>query len=288
MVSGADARLCEMYDVALLDLDGVVYVGGSAVPGAPEAIAQAREAGMRTVFLTNNASRTPETVARQLAELGVEASAADVVTSAQAAARELVGQYGEGARVSVLGGEGLWTAVREAGLEAVSVEDDAVALVTGYGPDVPWRDVMRAAVLVRNALPWVASNTDQTIPTDYGVAPGHGVQVDLIRRFSGREPVVAGKPEAPLFETARARFGSRRPLMIGDRLDTDIAGARRAGIDALLVLTGISTRAEAEGTPQELQPTYVAEDLGALLKSADEVAWPSRGADEKGSVGDAE
>jgi len=287
-MSGAGLRLCDMYDVAMLDLDGVLYVGLAAVPGAPEAVARARAAGMRTVFLTNNASRTPEVVARQLAELGVEASPADVVTSAQAAARELVRQHGEGTRIAVLGGDGLWTAVREAGLEAVGVDNDADALVTGYGPDVPWRDVMRAAVLVRDGLPWVASNTDQTIPTDYGVAPGHGVQVDLIRRFSGCEPVVAGKPEAPLFETARARFGSERPLMVGDRLDTDIAGARRAGIDALLVLTGISTRAEAEETAEELQPTYVADDLGALLRPASEVTWRSASAVETGSVSHAE
>jgi len=264
-LAGSDAPLQEVYDLAMLDLDGVVYVGPDAVPGAPDHVAAAREAGMRVAFITNNASRPPSTVAAHLTELGVQADDTDVVTSAQAAARVLLERLGEGARVAVLGAEGLLQAVREAGLEAVDVEDDdAVALVTGYGPDVLWRDIMRGAVRVRDGLWWVASNTDMSIPTAYGTAPGHGVLVDTVRRFSEVEPVVAGKPARPLLDETVRRVGGARPLMVGDRLDTDIEGARSAGIDALLVLTGVTGLPELVAARPEERPTYLASDLGGL------------------------
>ncbi len=170
----------------MLDLDGVVYIGEDAVPGAPEHLAQARERGVHLAFITNNASRPPEAVVEKLAGIGVDATEGDVVTSAQAAARVLSEQHGAGARIAVLGADGLEQALRAAGLEPVAVADErAEALVTGYGPDVVWRDVMRAAVLVRDGLPWVASNADLSLPTPFGEAPGHGVMVDLLERFSG-------------------------------------------------------------------------------------------------------
>ncbi len=188
---GASARpLVEAYDLAMFDLDGVVYIGDDAVPGAPAHLARARESGVHVAFITNNASRPPEAVAEKLVGLGIEASADDVVTSAQAAAHVLLERFGDGARVAVLGAAGLEVAVAEAGLVAVAVDDaDAVALVSGYGPDVPWRDIMRAAVRVRDGLPWVASNTDLTLPTPDGTAPGHGVLVRhavRLRRASSR------------------------------------------------------------------------------------------------------
>ncbi|MXG92132.1 HAD-IIA family hydrolase [Nocardioides sp. YIM 123512] len=249
----------------MLDLDGVVYVGPDAVPGAPDHVSAAREAGMRIAFITNNASRPPSAVAAHLTELGVGAGESDVVTSAQAAAQVLVERLGEGARVAVLGAEGLLEAVREAGLAVTDVEDEgAAALVTGYGPDVLWRDIMRAAVRVRDGLWWVASNTDMSIPTGYGTAPGHGVLVDTVSRFSGVEPDVAGKPARPLLDETVRRVGGQRPLMVGDRLDTDIEGARTAGVDALLVLTGVTGLAELVAARPDERPTYLARDLGGL------------------------
>ena len=215
------------YDLAMLDLDGVVYIGGEAVPGAASRLAEARAAGQRLAFVTNNASRPPDDVAAHLRELGVDADAADVVTSAQAAARVLRERFGAGAAVALLGGRGLDAALRAEELVPVAVGDQAVALVSGYGPDVLWREVMRAAVLVRDGLPWVASNTDLTIPTAYGTAPGHGVLVGLLSEFGGVRPEVAGKPERPLLDETVRRVGGRRPLMVGDRLDTDIDGARQ-------------------------------------------------------------
>ena len=255
------------YDLAMLDLDGVVYVGGEAVRGAPEALDVARKAGMRLAFVTNNAARTPETVAAHLVDLGIEAEAHDVVTSAQAAARVLVDRLGRGARVVVLGAEGLRTALESERLVPVGVGDGAAAIVSGYAPDLPWRDVMRGAVRIADGLPWVASNTDMTIPTDYGTAPGHGVLVDLLRRFTGVDPTVAGKPARPLLDETIRRVGGERPLMVGDRLDTDIEGAQNADVPSLLVLTGVTGLAELVAARPAERPTYVAADLAGLAES---------------------
>ena len=267
MLGSSDEALSQAYDLAMLDLDGVVYVGGHAVPGAPERLAQARAHGMRLAFITNNASRPPERVAEHLRELGVEATADDVVTSAQAAARLVAERFGAGARVVCLGAAGLREALEAAGVVPVGADDDAVAICTGYGPDVRWSAIMRAAVRIRDGLPWVASNTDATFPAEFGVAPGHGVQVEMLRRFTGVEPVVAGKPERPLLDETVRRVGGQRPLMVGDRLDTDIEGAQRAGFDSLLVLTGVTGLAELVAAPEELRPTYVARDLAGLGES---------------------
>ncbi len=264
MLTASPDALTARYDLAMLDLDGVVYIGGEAVPGAAEHLSAVREAGLRCAFITNNAARTPDTVAAHLTDLGIAASSDDVVTSAQAAARVLRDRLGAGARVAVLGGEGLLAAVTAAGLVPVGLDDEAAAVVSGYGPDVRWSAVMRAAVRVRDGLWWVASNTDASIPTAFGVAPGHGVLVDTLRRFSGVEPVVAGKPARPLLDETIRRVGGKRPLMVGDRLDTDIEGARTAGIDSLLVLTGVSGLDELVAARPGERPSYVGVDLGAL------------------------
>jgi HAD superfamily hydrolase (TIGR01450 family) len=264
--------LVEAYDLAMLDLDGVVYIGGQAVPGAAEHLAQVRERGMRVAFVTNNASRPADEVAAHLRELGVEATTEDVVTSAQAAARLLRERFGDGARVALLGGPGLDAALLAEGLEPVGVADDAaVAVVSGYGPEVLWRDIMRVAVRVKDGLPWVASNTDLTIPTPFGTAPGHGVLVGVLREFAGVEPVVAGKPERPLLDETIRRVGGRHPLMVGDRLDTDIDGAVNAGCDSLLVMTGVTGLPELVAVPAGHRPTYVAADLGGLLAAPGQV-----------------
>ena len=146
------------------------------------------------------------------------------------------------------------------------MDDEAAdALATGYGPDVVWRDVMRAAVRVREGLPWVASNADLSLPTPFGTAPGHGVMVDMLERFSGRRAEVAGKPQTPLLEETMRRVGGERPLMVGDRLDTDIEGAFNVGVPSLLVMTGVTGVAELVAARRELRPTYLAADLGGLF-----------------------
>jgi HAD superfamily hydrolase (TIGR01450 family) len=256
-----------MYDVALLDLDGVVYRGEEPVPGAAEAIAAARAAGMRFAFVTNNAARTPAAVAARLAEVGVPAGADDVVTAAQAAATLLRTLVPAGARVLVTGGEGLRVATAEAGFAVVASADDApAAVVQGYAPDLAYADLAETALAVRAGAVWVASNLDATIPTARGELPGNGALVALVAHATGRRPdASAGKPERALHDEAVRRSGAVRPLVVGDRLDTDIEGANRVGCDSLLVLTGVTDAAALLAAPPERRPTYVARDLGALL-----------------------
>ncbi len=258
--------LLEIYDLAMFDLDGVVYVSGHAIDGVPEGLRRVRVQGVHLAFVTNNASRTPEQVAANLTKLGIEASPADVVTSAQAAARVVKDAFGADATVLTLGGAGLAAALDAEGIEVTDEPAAADAVVSGYGPDVRWKDIMRVATLVRNGLPYVASNTDLTIPTEHGLSPGHGVLVRTIADFAGVEPVVAGKPAKPLMEETIRRVGGDRPLMIGDRLDTDIEGARAVGVDSLLVLTGVTGLADLVSATPDLRPTYISPGIEGLFE----------------------
>lgn len=266
MLEESETALVEAHDLVMFDLDGVVYVGGEAIDGVAAAIDRVRESGRHVAFVTNNASRTPDQVAAKLTKVGVSAEAHDVVTSAQAAARVLVEEHGAGARVLMLGGEGLKVALLEAGLEPVDDPEGAVAVASGYGPDVRWRDIMRVSTLVRDGLPYVASNADLTIPTPYGLAPGHGVLVRTITGFAGVDAIVAGKPEKPLMEETVLRVGGDRPLMVGDRLDTDIEGAHAIDAPSLLVLTGVTWLEDLASAPPRLRPTYISPTLAGLFE----------------------
>jgi glycerol-1-phosphatase len=269
----ADRPLCEIHDLAVLDLDGVVYVGRRAVPGAVRALRQAQEAGMKLGFVTNNAARPPDAVAEHLRSLGVPAEAADVVTSAQAAARVVSELVPRGSTVFLVGGDGLDEALRDRGLRPVTEPEEGVAaVVQGFSPTMPWQRVVDGAMLVAQGLPWVASNTDMSLPTERGLGPGNGTLVDLVARFAHRSPEVAGKPHAALFEETLDRVGGDRPLFVGDRLDTDIAGAVAIGWDSLLVMTGVTRLEELVAAPPEQRPTYLAPDLGGLLAGQPGVA----------------
>lgn len=257
--------LAERYDVALLDLDGVVYVGPSAVEGAREHLLEARSLGMRLAYVTNNASRTPQTVAAHLRDLGMPAADGDVVTSAQAAARVVAELVPAGSRVLVVGGTGLVEALREREMVPVdSADDDPAAVAQGFSPDLGWALLAEGAYALERGVPWIASNTDLTIPTPRGRAPGNGTLVEVLRTATGRTPVVAGKPETPMHAEAVARTGAHRPVVVGDRLDTDIEGANRAGVDSLLVFSGVTDEADVVLADDELRPTYIADDLGGL------------------------
>jgi HAD superfamily hydrolase (TIGR01450 family) len=261
----AGEPLWASYDLALLDLDGVVYIGGVAVPGAPEHLERAVAAGMSLAYVTNNASRPPSVVADHLRSLGVPVTEGDVVTSAQAAARLLADRVAARSPVFVIGGAGLYAALEEVGLQPTDdPERDPAAVVSGYHPDVRWGTVMQGAILVRRGLLWVASNTDMTVPTAHGPGPGNGVLVAAVAGYAGRQPLVAGKPESPLFEETVRRIGGRRPLVVGDRLDTDIEGATRCGLDSLLVMTGVTGLDELVAAPPPRRPSYVASDLAGL------------------------
>ncbi|MEU6118239.1 HAD-IIA family hydrolase [Streptomyces sp. NPDC047117] len=269
---GSAQALSEAYDTALLDLDGVVYAGGSAIPHAVESLTTARDGGMHLAYVTNNAARTPDTVAAQLSGYGLPTGAGDVVTSAQAVARLIAGQVPAGAKVLAIGGEGLKVALRERGLEPVeSADDEPAAVVQGYDPKQNWEQLAEAAYAVGRGVPWFASNTDLTIPKERGIAPGNGALVEVVRIATGGTPQVAGKPQPPMHRETVLRTGAKRPLVVGDRLDTDIEGAFNGEVDSLLVLTGVTTAAELLAAPPQHRPTYVDADLRGILGPQPEV-----------------
>jgi glycerol 3-phosphatase-2 len=269
----SEVPLAALHDVALLDLDGVVYVGAHAVPHAAASLAGAEQlSGMRAGFVTNNAARPPAVVAEHLVELGIPAAPEDVVTSAQAGARVLAERLAPGARVLAVGGPGVGWALSERGLVPVrSVDEDPIAVVQGYGPDVGWRELAEASLAIERGLLWVATNLDRTIPSPRGRVLGNGSLVAALRHATGVDPVVAGKPEPPLMLESVERTRSQRPLVVGDRLDTDIEGATRSGIPSLLVLTGVTDWEDLIGAAGEHRPTYLAHDLRALLDPAPHV-----------------
>ena len=264
---GSADPLDTAYDVALLDLDGTVYLSGAAIPGAPEALRKADASGMRLAYVTNNAFRTPAAIAELLTGFGVPATPSDVVTSAQAAARLLAERLPAGAPVLVVGGNGLRTALRERGLRPVT--NAAVhpqAVVQGYSPDVNYSLLAEGGIAVAAGALFVASNADLTLPSSRGNQPGNGSFMQVIATATGVKPLVAGKPEPPLHNESVLRTGAKHPLVVGDRLDTDIESAVRVDADSLLVLTGVTSPAEAVLAPPEQRPTYVAEDLSGLLE----------------------
>lgn len=264
---GSPRPLAEEYDTALLDLDGVVYLQEEPVPGAAEALAAARTAGMRLEFVTNNASRRPDAVARLLDKVGVEARPEEVVTSAQAAAALLAEQLPAGSTVLVVGADALAEEIAEVGLRPVRSADDAPrAVVQGFAPEVGWAQLAEATVAIRAGASWVATNTDSTIPSPRGPLPGNGALVAAVVTATGLAPdEIVGKPHPRLHQESVRRSGARRPLVVGDRLDTDIEGAVLAGCDSLLVFTGVATPAALLAAPEHARPTYVSTDLHGLL-----------------------
>lgn len=280
MLKGSEEPLCARYDVALLDLDGVVYIGPDAVPGAPEALLAARRAGMRTGFVTNNAARTPEVVASHLCDLDVPASPSDVVTSAQAAAAEVARLVPENSAVLVVGGEGLLVALRERGLRPVaSAAENPAAVAQGFSPDLAWPALREGALALAREIPWVVSNLDLTVNVPGGIAPACGSFVEVLAMTTGRRPdVVAGKPHLPLHRESIRRTGAQRPLVVGDRLDTDIEGAVLGEVDSMLVFTGVTDVRGLLQASRHCRPTYLAADLAGLLDIHPEVELRGEGA----------
>ena len=265
-------RLIDRYDGLVVDADGVIYRGPNAVPHAVETL---RAIERPWCVLTNNASLPPSVVAERITKLDLPLSPQNVVTSPQGAVAYLLERgVVVGAPILVIGGPGIDEAVRGAGLTPVrdgSVKP--VAVIQGFGPDVGWRELAEAGYAIAEGALWVATNLDASIPNERGLAPGNGALVGVVRQAVGKDPdAVTGKPEPLLFHLAAERLGARRPLVIGDRVDTDIRGANRSGMDSLLVLTGIcglDELADLVDAEPEMRPTYVAEDLRALLDHPD-------------------
>ncbi|WP_298177968.1 HAD-IIA family hydrolase [Saccharomonospora sp.] len=265
--------LFDRHDAVLFDLDGTVYHGTRPIPAAAEAVAYVRDRGIPVRFVTNNASKSPEAVAEHLAGVDVPASAAEVSTSAQAAAALLRERLPADAVVLVVGTASLEAEVRAVGLRTTRENDaDVAAVVQGHSPDTRWGDLAEACLAVRGGAWWVACNADATLPSERGQLPGNGSMVAALRTATNREPEVAGKPQAPLLRTAAHSAGASSALVVGDRLDTDIAGAAAAGYRSLVVLTGVATAEQLLVAAPGERPDYLAADLTVLTADVDVAA----------------
>ncbi len=260
-------RLIDQYDGVLADLDGVVYTGPRAIDGATEALERLGEEGKLLAYVTNNASRSSEQVAAHLRELGAPARAEQVFGSALAGAELLAGQVPAGSAVLVVGSEALADAVRGQGLVVVrSADDQPDAVIQGFSPALGWKDLAEAAYAVAAGAVWVATNTDMSLPQERGFAPGNGAFVAAVAAATSKTPSVAGKPGPALFETAARHSGVDRPIVVGDRLDTDILGGNRAGMATALVLTGVDSVDTALAAHVDQRPDYLIGSLGELYE----------------------
>ncbi len=251
-------------DVLFADLDGVIYTGDNAVPFAVDSLNAAANL-VRLAYITNNASRTPTAIAEHLNKLGLTVTADDIVSSPQAAVKILATLVDPGSTILVIGGEGLISEVVNAGFVVTdSADDEPAAVIQGFAPTVGWVHLAEASFALHRGIPWVATNTDWTIPVARGVAPGNGTLVSAVHLAVGRLPVFAGKPEKAIFDYAAERFDASNALVIGDRLDTDILGANRAGMRSALVLTGIDGPKQVLAASEDHQPTYILSDLREL------------------------
>lgn len=265
-------RLVDEFDSVLLDLDGVVYLGPAPVAHAADVIERLSEDEIPLAFVTNNSSRTPEQVVQALQRVAVHAQPNQIVGSAYVAASVLAQRVPIGSPVFVVGGDGLVVALRESGLVPTrSLADDPVAVVQGFHPDVGWRQLADAAFAVQRGAYWIASNADVTLPTDKGLAPGNGSLVNAVAAATGTTPEVVGKPFKPAIVEALRRLGTSRPILVGDRLDTDIEAGYNSGQDTLLVMTGVATIEQlCQATPTQ-RPAYIGRDLRALVEPYESV-----------------
>jgi HAD superfamily hydrolase (TIGR01450 family) len=254
------------YDHVLLDLDGCLWVGDDACEGAAEAVTALREAGAQVLFLTNDVRHAPEEFVRKLWRLGFQASLAEVVTVGAALQFQLAGRRGSGSAF-VIGSDALVHHVAEAGLRIVNRTPFATradVVVLGVHEGFAYDELRIATQAVLRGAELVAATRDRTFPMPDGPWPATGAVLAAVEAATGRTAdLVVGKPEPAMYEAARDRLGPGRMLAVGDLLEVDVAGARRAGLDSALVLTGGTTREAA--TAADPQPTHVADSMAALV-----------------------
>lgn len=261
--------LIDGYDAAFFDLDGVLYLGPVAVEGAVDGVRRLHESGVSTVYVTNNAARSTAVVAHHLAELGFQASEPEVVSSAQAASGLLRRELPPGSKIIVAGTDNLVEQVELAGMQVVTTwAEQPVAVIQGYDPAMTWPRLDQAAIAVQRGARWFATNTDSTRPTEHGLVPGAGAAIQAVRNTVDRDPEVVGKPFRPLMEEALRRSGARRPLFIGDRIDTDIMGACAVGMDSFLVFTGAHGVRDLCLAPVDGRPTAIGWNVESLFEPA--------------------
>lgn len=263
---GSNGPLIDFHDALLLDLDGVVYLGPKAIPHAVETITTVTDTGTPVAYVTNNSSRSPQTVADHLGGYGLDVSPDHVATSAQAAVAIMAKELEVGSKVLVVGGPGLRAEVTGIGMQIVESKDDKpAAVVQGFSPQITWGDLAEAAYAINEGARFYATNTDLSIPTERGTAPGNGSLVAGITNATGVVPTSAGKPKPELFWHAASLFKAKSPIMVGDRLDTDLAGAVAADMPGLLVFTGVTDTAAVIACDPGERPTFLSNDLRGLL-----------------------
>ena len=261
------AALGTGFDAVGFDLDGVIYRGPVAVPGAPETLNELTRRGVRLGYVTNNASRPPGVIAEQLRGFGIDCGAEDIVTSAQATAHLMGEELLAGAEVLIVGSPALADEVSAVGLAPTFHRSAATAaIVVGFDPGLTWDDLNEGCYAVQAGAKYYACNDDLTRPTDQGIAIGMGAALLAMAQVLDVTPTMGGKPARPLLDEAGRRLGAQRPLFVGDRLDTDIEGARNAGWASLFVLTGGHGMADLLAAPPTQRPDYVAADVTGLLK----------------------
>ena len=241
----------------VLDLDGVVWLAGTAIPGAPEAVRRLHAAGETVAFVTNNSGPTLSEYTAMLRRTGIEIDDGELVTSAQAAASLLA----PGSRAAVVGGPGLTEALEARGVAVVPAHDHPAAVVVGRSLELDFGALAAAARAIREGARFLATNTDATFPTGHGLEPGAGALVAYLEVGSGRKAEVAGKPHQAAADLLRARFGPAG-LVVGDRPDTDGSFARLIGAPFALVLSGVT---RAEDLPVSPPPAMVEPDLATVV-----------------------
>lgn len=267
------SALISRYDAILSDLDGVVYAGPDPIDGAVESLNRAVSDGAAVAYVTNNASRSVEAVAEHLNSLGLSTDGEHVVSAAQSAAQLALDHVSEGARVGICGSEALADCARDVGLTVVGLDESPQAVLQGFDPGLGWQDLANASYALADPdVVWVVSNTDMTIPKERGIAPGNGTLVRAVSVATRREPLIAGKPGATIFQTIIDRLGVDSPVVVGDRLDTDIYGAHQAGVPSIAVMTGVQSMEDVLNARSPERPTFV---LGNLRDIFDEYRAPT-------------
>ena len=261
-------QLWQRFDGIGFDLDGVIYMGPVPVPGAPETLTELHRHGLPLAYVTNNASRPPSAVAAQLVGFGIDCAADDVVTSAQATAALMGDALPPGAEVLIVGSAALADEVRAVGLTPQTERTgDTVAIVVGFDPKLTWDQLNEGCYAVQAGAAYFACNDDWTRPTDRGVAIGMGAMLLAVGQVVGVAPIMGGKPARPLLDQARARLGATHPLFVGDRLNTDVEGARAAGWSSLFVLSGGNGPADLVAATPQLRPDYLAASVAGLCEA---------------------
>ena len=252
----------------ILDMDGVIWKADAPIGDLPSIFKRIRERGLKFVFATNNSTRTSEQYVEVLKELAVDVQPWQIVTSSQGVAHAVAQKFPPGTKVFMIGEDGIRMALEERGFEILSVENapQAQAVVMGIDRNINFQTVVEATLLVRNGIPFYATNTDKTFPTPRGEIPGSGAWISVITTATGIQPIIAGKPFPFLMELSLEKLGTKKEetLVVGDRLETDIAAGQAVGCQTALVLSGVSTREQAK--LWESAPTIIAESLSELIE----------------------